>query len=167
MTIGIDASNWMGEDGFGLVAVSARWRSSDANRGRVFIVRGGGAAATQSTPADLWFAGDTGSVRPVPLRAHPVVDDGMLESDRLGRRIAHISGEVRQWWAVKSIVQVGAAVFTDAAHIESRAEPGGRDDVDVGGGLRLGLPGLDGVFRLDVGKGLRDGNTAFSFIYEL
>lgn len=167
MTIGIDASNWMGEAGFGLVAVSARLRSSDANRGRVFIVRGGGAAASESTPADLWFAGDTGSVRPALLRAHPVVDDGMLESDRLGRRIAHISGEVRQWWTVKSIVQVGVAAFADAAHVERRAEPDGRDDVDVGGGLRIGLPGLDGVFRLDVGKGLRDGDTAVSFIYEL
>ena len=120
-----------------------------------------------ATPADLWFAGDTGSVRPSLLRAHPIVDDGMLESDRLGRRIAHVSGEVRQWWTLKSVVHIGAAAFADAAHVERRAEPGGRDDVDVGGGLRSRLPGLDGVFRLDIGKGLRDGATAFSFIYEL
>jgi hypothetical protein len=142
-------------------------RSRADNRGRVFIVRGGGAAATESTPADLWFAGDTGSVRPALLRAHPIVDDGMLRSDRLGRRIAHISGEVRQWWTVKSIVQLGVAAFADAVHVEQRAEPDGRNDIDLGGGLRIGLPGLDGVFRLDVGKGLRDGSTAFSFIYEL
>jgi hypothetical protein len=32
--------------------------------------------------------------------------------------------------------------------------------------LRLGFPGLDGVFRLDLGKGLRDGSTALSFVYE-
>jgi len=167
VTAGIDASTWMGEDAFGLVSVSARFRSRDGNRGRVLIVRGGAAGATESTPADLWFAGDTGSVRPALLRAHPVVDDGRLESDRLGRRIAHVSGEVRQWWTVKSLVQVGVAAFVDAAHVERRAEPDGRNDVDTGGGLRIGLPGLDGVFRLDVGKGLRDGNTAFSFIYEL
>jgi hypothetical protein len=157
----------MGDDGFGLVSASVRFRSRDENRGRVFIVGGGGAAATGSTPADLWFAGDTGTVRPALLRAHPVVDDGRLESDRLGRRIAHVSGEARQWWTVKSILQLGVAAFADAAHVDRRAEPDGRDAKDVGGGLRIGLPGLDGVFRLDVGKGLRDGNTAFSFIYEL
>jgi len=167
LTVGIDASNWMGEDSFGLVAASVRLRSRDDHRGRVFIVRGGGAVATDSTPADLWFAGDTGNVRSSLLRAHPIVTDGMLESDRLGRRIAHVTGEVRQWWTVRSIVQVGAAVFADAANVERRAAPDSRGDVDVGGGLRLALPGLDGVFRLDLGKGLRDGSTAFSFIYEL
>ena len=167
LTVGIDASNWIGEDSFGLIAASARLRSRDDNRGRVFIVRGGGALASESTPADLWFAGDTGSVRPSLLRAHPIVDDGMLRSDRLGRRIVHVSGEVRQWWTAKAFVHIGAAVFADAAHVEGRAEPDAADDVDVGGGLRLAFPGLDGVFRLDVGKGLRDGGTAFSFIYEL
>lgn len=167
VTVGVDASNWVGEDGFGLLAVSARFRSRDVNRGRVFIVHGGGATASESTPADLWFAGDTGNVRPALLRAHPVVDDGMLESDRLGRRIVHISGEARQWWTVKSLVQVGVGVFLDAAHVERRSKPDGQGDVDAGGGLRIGLPGLDGVFRLDIGKGLRDGNTAFSFVYEL
>jgi hypothetical protein len=166
VTVGIDGSNWIGDDGFGLVAASARVRSSDANRGRVFIISGGGAAASRSTPGDLWFAGDTGNVRATLLRAHPVVDDGMLESDRLGRRIAHISGEARQWWAVKSLVHVGAAVFVDAARVERRAQPDGRADVDVGAGVRIGLPGLDGVFRVDLGKGLRDGRTALSFIYE-
>jgi hypothetical protein len=157
----------MGDDSFGLISASVRLRSRDDNLGRVFIVRGGGAFATESTPADLWFAGDTGSVRPSLLRAHPIVDDGMLRSDRLGRRIAHVSGEMRQWWTVKSFVHIGAAAFVDAAHVQQRAEPDGREDVDVGGGLRLSLPGLDGVFRLDVGKGLRDGSTAVSFIYEL
>ena len=167
VTAGIDASSWMGEDGFGLIAASVRLRSREENRGRVFIVRGGGAVATDSTPADLWFAGDTGNVRLSLLRAHPIVDDGMLESDRLGRAITYVSGEGRQWWTLKSIVHIGAAVFADAALVEKRAAPDGRNDLDVGGGLRLGLPGLDGVFRLDVGKGLRDGSTAFSFIYEL
>jgi hypothetical protein len=167
LTVGLDASNWIGDDSFGLIAASVRVRSRDDNRGRVLIVRGGGAFASDSTPADLWFAGDTGSVRPSLLRAHPIVDDGMLRSDRLGRRIAHVSGEMRQWWTVKSFVHIGAAAFVDAAHVQQRAEPDGREDVDVGGGLRLSLPGLDGVFRLDVGKGLRDGSTAVSFIYEL
>jgi hypothetical protein len=105
-------------------------------------------------------------VRPALLRAHPIVDDGRLQSDRLGRQIAHVSGEARQWWTVRSAVHVGAAAFVDAARVDHRAEADPRGDIDVGGGLRLALPGLNGVFRLDVGKGLRDGATALSFVYE-
>ncbi len=65
-----------------------------------------------------------------------------------------------------SVIQFGAGVFVDAVRVERRADEDGRGDVDVGGGLRLGFPGLDGVFRLDLGKGLRDGSTALSFVYE-
>ena len=68
--------------------------------------------------------------------------------------------------AIRSVVHLGAAVFADTARVERRATADGSGDVDLGGGLRIGLPGLAGVFRLDVGKGLRDGNTAFSFVYE-
>src|SRR4029453_5327438 len=103
---------------------------------------------------------DTGTVRPALLRAHPIVNDGRLLSERLGRQIGHVSGEVRQWWTIRSLVHVGAALFADAARVERRAIADGRGDVDVGGGIRLALPGMEGIFRLDVGKGLRDGATA-------
>jgi hypothetical protein len=164
----IDAggSGWWGQDPFGSTTVLVRVLSSDEHRGRVFVAHAGGAMATVSTPSDLWFAGDTGAVRPALLRAHPIVDDGRMESDRLGRSIAHVSGEVRQWWTIKSALHLGAAVFADAAHVARRVEPNSRGDIDVGGGIRLALPGLAGVFRLDVGKGLHDGATAVSFVYE-
>jgi hypothetical protein len=59
-----------------MIAASVRVR--DDNRGRVFIVRGGAFATAQRPP--IWFAGDTGSVRSSLLRAHPIVDGGMLQS---------------------------------------------------------------------------------------
>jgi hypothetical protein len=164
--VSIEGSSWLGDDPFGSVTTSLRLRSSDQHRGRVFLARVGGGAATAPTPPDLWFAGDTGNVRPALLRAHPLVDAGMLTSDRLGRRIAHASAEARQWWSVRSIVQIGAAVFADSARVGRRSVPDGRGDVDVGAGMRIGFPGLEGVLRLDVGKGLRDGATSFSFVYE-
>jgi hypothetical protein len=164
--LGLDGASWFGEDRFSSVSSSVRLRSSDERRGRTFIVRGGAATATSATPADLWFAGDTGTVRPALLRAHPIVDDGMLQSERLGRGIVHVSGETRQWWTVRSVIQIGAGVFVDAVRVERRSIEDGRGDVDVGGGVRLGFPGLEGVFRLDLGKGLRDGSTAVSFVYE-
>lgn len=166
LVVALDGSGWAGEDPFGAFAASLRLRSSDALRGRQFIARAGGAAVTTSTPADLWYAGDVGTVRPALLRAHPVIDDGSLLSDRLGRSIAHVSGEVRQWWTIKPAIHLGAALFADAAHVAQRAGNDSRGDVDLGGGLRLGFPGLDGVFRIDLGKGVRDGATAVSFVYE-
>ena len=39
-------------------------------------------------------------------------------------------------------------------------------DVDVGLGARLPVPGIAGNFTLDVARGLRDGRTAVSFVYE-
>ena len=68
---------------------------------------------------------------------------------------------------IRSVVHVGAAVFADAARVERRAAADGSGDVDSGAVCGSRFPGLDGVFRLDVGKGLRDGSTAFSFVYEL
>jgi hypothetical protein len=164
--VGIDGASWFGEDQFSSLAASVRLLSNQERRGRTVIVRGGAGTATSATPADLWFAGDTGTVRPALLRAHPIVNDGMLQSQRLGRGIAHVSGETRQWWTIRSVIQIGAGLFVDAVRIERGAAEEDRGDVDVGGGLRLGFPGLDGVFRFDLGKGLRDGSTAVSFVYE-
>jgi hypothetical protein len=166
LNITVDGSSWFGDDPFGTIAASMRLRSRTEQRGRVLVGRMGVGVATSSTPADLWFAGDTGKVRPMLLRAHPVIDDGALRSDRLGRRIVHFSAEAQQWWTVRSAVRVGAAVFTDAARVDRRVTSDATGDVDVGAGLRVGLPVLNGEFRLDVGKGLRDGNTAVSFVYE-
>jgi hypothetical protein len=164
--LGVDGAAWFGGDVFGSMATSVRVRSSTERRGRVLVARAGGGAVTTATPPDIWFAGDTGAVRTELLRAHPVVDDGNLQTDRLGRRIAHASGEAQRWWTARSVVQVGAAIFVDAAQVGRRAEEGRRGDFDIGCGLRIGFPGLDGVLRLDVGKGLRDGATAVSFVYE-
>jgi hypothetical protein len=166
VTVNLDGSSWLGTDPFGSMAVSLRARSRSEHRGRVFLVSSGGALATSSTPADLWFAGDTGTVRPALARAHPIVDDGMMRSERLGRAIAHVSGEARQWWTVRTLLHVGVAVFADAVRVERRAIADRRGDIDVGGGFRIAWPGLEGVFRLDLGKGLRDGATAVSFVYE-
>jgi hypothetical protein len=163
--VDLRASGWAGPDRFAVVTTSTSARSAVGRRGRVFLAQGGASVASASTPADLWFGGDTGRSGQVPLRAHPLVGDGRLRIDRMGRRIAHASVEARQWWNTASIA-VGAAAFVDLARVGRRVVPGPSDQVDVGGGLRLGLPLLDGVFRVDLAKGLRDGATALSFVYE-
>jgi hypothetical protein len=64
-------------------------------------------------------------------------------------------------------MRIAAAAFADSAGVVDRLQSGARADVDAGLGLRAALPGLPGVFRLDVGKGLRDGATAVSFVYDV
>ena len=92
--------------------------------------------------------------------------DGEMRVDRIGRQIVYTSGETQRWWAGTRRVRFGAAAFVDMARVDRRAEPRPRTDVDVGVGARLAVPGVSGVLRLDVAKGLRDGATALSFVYD-
>jgi hypothetical protein len=162
----IDAAGWSGARRFASLSASAGFRSAVAPTGRSILVRGGIGSMSADAPADLWFAGDTGRTRAALLRAHPVIEAGRLSSERIARRIAHLSIEVRQWWASGTPVRIGAAAFVDSARVTRRLAAGALGDVDTGVGLRLAVPGIGGVFRLDIAKGLADGNTAVSFVYE-
>ena len=86
--------------------------------------------------------------------------DGRLITDRLGRTIIH-GGAEAQYWRPLSRFQVAPAVFVDVVHLDRRAVPGTRDDVDVGAGMRLAGWG-GGLLRLDVARGLRDGRMRVS-----
>jgi hypothetical protein len=159
------ADAWKGTSAFGTASVEMIARTSTERAGRVLITRAGAGMATGGTPADAWFAGDTGATRAILLRAHPVIEDGELRTNQLGRRILHGSVEVQQWRRV-SLARVGAAAFLDTARVGMRLTPGARGDVDVGAGVRLALPGVGGTFRGDLARGLRDGATTLSFVYE-
>jgi len=162
----IDVTGWAGDPRFGTVEIGSSMRSSTERRGNLWLARSGLAAATVFTPRDIWFAGDTGRARGVPLRAHPLIDDGELKVERIGRRLWYSSGELQRWFANGPRVHAGAAVFLDAARVERRLDVSPRNDVDLGIGARLAVPGLTGVLRIDVAKGLRDGATAISFVYD-
>jgi hypothetical protein len=162
----LDLSAWAGEARFVTTFAAFVFRSSTARTGRVYIARAGAGAAGGQTPPDLWFAGDTGRARPVLLRAHPLVADGRFRLEQLGRRITYASAEAQHWWPARGGLRVGAAVFADSARTSGRVPGGARADVDAGAGARLAIPGVTGLFRLDLAKGLRDGRTALSFVYE-
>ena len=162
----VEASGWKAADSFGTLDVAGRVRSTTERIGHVLVARAGLGLASAVTPADLWFGGDTGRARPVPLRAHPVISDGELRVEQIGRRISYASGEVQRWWRGMPRIQVGAAAFVDVARVNRRAAPEPRTDVDLGIGARVAVPGLSGIVRVDVAKGLRDGSTALSFVYD-
>jgi hypothetical protein len=161
----IDLDAWSGDRAFGVAHARVRMRTSTVPSGWVATGIAGVGLATGGTPADLWFAGDTGLARPILLRAHPVVRDGRLRTAQLGRSVVHGSFEGQRWWRV-SLVSIGAAAFVDTARLDRRFDAGVRRDVDVGGGFRATVPGLGGVVRVDLGRGLRDGTMRVSAVFE-
>ena len=57
-------------------------------------------------------------------------------------------------------------ILRDAVRAGTRLAAGTRTDVDAGFGVRFAVPAVSGMFRADVARGLADGATAFSFVYE-
>jgi len=162
----IDLSGWKASSSFGTMDAGTTVRSRTDRRGQVFVGRAGVALASVRTPADVWFAADTGRARSVLLRAHPLMTDGQMRVEQIGRQIVYTSGETQRWWTGSARLRIGAAAFVDVARVDRRTEPIARTDVDVGIGARLAVPGVSGTVRIDVAKGLRDGATALSFVYD-
>jgi hypothetical protein len=101
------------------------------------------------------------------LRAHPLLDAGVIAGPAFGRTLFDAGVEVQRWFGGASPVRYGVASFTDAAHAARRLSGGGSSWLlDYGAGLRVKLPGADGVLRVDVARGGRDGATAFTVGWE-
>jgi hypothetical protein len=102
----------------------------------------------------------------VLLRAHPLLDDGIVGGESFGRQLWHGGVEARRWVQLSGKpVRLAPALFVDAARashgLEAIDSVDGRWQFDAGAGIRLAVPG-SGVLRIDVAHGLRDGRNAFS-----
>jgi hypothetical protein len=97
------------------------------------------------------------------LRAHPLLDDGVIRGV-FGQRLAHAGAEWRYWRGpVLRVLHMAPAVFVDAARaLRVPAFGDGRAHFDAGAGIRVAIPGA-GVLSLDLAKGLRDGATSLAF----
>jgi predicted double-glycine peptidase len=183
----LDVDTWVGDTRFSAARAIAKYRSTNRREGFVFVGSAGAGLASDGLPVVEWFAGDSGNARPgpVPLRAHGLVHDGQFfRTEQMGRAIVHGSGEGQYWFALTrpaapggtprvglaSLIEglsMGIAVFLDTARVTRRLYPGERNDADLGGGLRLGLPGGRGSVRVDYGRGLIHADNKFSFGFEL
>jgi hypothetical protein len=162
----VDANLWSGGSSYATTHINLRAQSSTDRQGLVYSVLVGVETASPMTPMNLWPAGDTGHVHGTLLRAHPVLSEGRLRVERLGRAFAHGSIEARRWWRITGPVRAAAAAFTDIGRTAWRADDEPRTDVDVGVGGRFVVAGIPGVFRADLARGLRDATTAISLLYE-
>ena len=156
------AATWQGQGAsFGRGEIAARWRATLTSVS--WRADGGYRAVTASSPALLWPGADTGHARDVLLRAHPLLDDGVIRGGVFGRRLAFGTLEVQRWATPAARpLRLAPAAFIDIARatrgLEAAVE---RTQVDAGVGLRVSLFGM-GVLRADLARGLRDGRTAFS-----
>jgi hypothetical protein len=128
------------------------------------LAAAGYAFASGSAPSSLWPGADTGHARDVLLRAHPLLDDGVIEGGVFGRRVAFGSIEGQHWLrpSAHGLLRVAPAAFLDVARASrGLATTDTRTHYDAGAGLRISLLGA-GVLRIDAARGLRDGAMALS-----
>ena len=167
MSIGIDTAAWVpigtGER-FARSAVSWTWRSSRDNSRQSWLAIGGLSATSGDAPLDLWSGAGTGSARTPLLRAHPLLDAGVLSGPVFGRRLANATVEYGYPLRVAQGTTIRLAAFVDTARAWRRMGDEHRPSwqMDVGTGIRIALPGHGGAARLDVGRGLRDGQHVLS-----
>jgi predicted double-glycine peptidase len=168
----VNATAWTSSSSFGSGGAGIHWRSSASTSGLVWLAGSGYQIASNAAPAFVWPGADTGHARDVLLRAHPLLDDGIILAPAsaangrvgvFGRRLAFANAELQRWQSVgKWPIRIAPAAFVDTARatrgFDGIATP---TQVDAGAGLRVSLLGL-GVLRVDVAHGLRDGSNALS-----
>jgi hypothetical protein len=155
--------------GFRSTQATVSYRTSTAPRGVVTLVRAGADGITTHGPRGLWPGAGEGLVRAPLLRAHPLLDGGVVAGPAFGRRLAYATVETTRWLDRPMALPIGVALFADAAHA-SRRDGGttGRPlQIDAGIGIRIRVPGGDRSLRIDYARGLRGAGQALTIGYAL
>jgi tetratricopeptide (TPR) repeat protein len=111
-------------------------------------------------PVDEMYAVGVSFDSDIPLRAHPLTRHGVIGGSPVGRSFALLNAEWRQRLLHRSLFDVGAVAFADAASVGQPAQgSASRALVDVGVGLRFSL--LAGAtLRIDQAWSLSDGRRS-------
>lgn len=165
VSIGAGASVWSPTGPgrrFGRGDLTLAWRSRD-DEATPWSVSAGVTAATAAAPLGLWPGAGTGHARSALLRAHPLLDEGVISGSAFGRRLAYGSAEYQH--PLRSDVwSLRLAAFVDAARAWDRGQQHRASllHVDAGFGLRASVPGVPGTARVDLARGVRDGALVLS-----
>jgi len=168
VAIRADADTWFTDPstpGFSSGTLRASWTSPLVISGWSFAAATGLQHVTAAAPLALWPGAGDGHERGELLRAHPMLDDGVLNvtsETAFGRTLAFGNAEALRWVDTRWPVGIGIATFADVAHASERADGSSIAQVDVGAGIRLRLPGAPHALRIDVAHGLRDGANALT-----
>jgi hypothetical protein len=167
VSVGIHAEGWTPAGSgrrFATGRLSSAWRSTVSHDRPSWSVTLGLVTATATAPLDLWPGAGVGHARVPLLRAHPLLDAGVITGEVFGRQLAHGTVEYQHPLLRSPAGTLQLAVFGDTARAWRRlgtTEPSPLH-ADVGAGLRLALPGKGGALRVEAARGLRDKRMAFS-----
>jgi hypothetical protein len=171
LALGAEAATWMSlKNGapFGAGGLSLKWCSSGLERCDAWRGRLGISSTTSEAPLALWSGAGTGYGRAPLLRAHPLLNGGVVAGRVFGRTLVHGTIERQAWPWKLGPLQLGWALFVDGA----KPWDTGRASripwqVDGGTGLRLRGLGMKGQLRIDAARGFDDGNSAVSIGWEI
>jgi hypothetical protein len=163
----IRTGTWVGQLTTWSYAIRSEWRSRIRNEGDVWLARAEEVHAANDAPLALWPGAGTGQGREGLLRAHPLLDDGIVRDATFGRHLIDGGVEGRRWMQLSGKpVRLAPAIFLDLARAYQTLDPHTeRWQADLGAGLRITVPG-SGILRVDIAHGLADGRTAFSMGWE-
>ena len=154
---------WIGKSRAIRATTEARL-SADLFTGRGTL-RAGWEAVHGDTPGFIIPGAGDGNIRRPLLRAHPLIQDGMISvrnGQIVARRLVFGTAEWTRPLARVFVASIEGAAFVDGAYgrqlIDGRLR--GRQ-IDAGVGLRVRAPGAP-TFRLDIARGLRDGEWALT-----
>jgi hypothetical protein len=162
----LEGSAWPSSAGtFGAGTLSVAWR---AGRADAFSLRarGGFDAASARAPLDLWPGAGGGHARAPRLRAHPLLDDGVIAGGVFGQRLAHAGVDAGRTLLARRLLRLDAVAFVDAARAWRSLSGDRRLHIDAGFGVRLRGPSDAGAIAVDVARGLRDGRAALTIGWE-
>lgn len=166
LALGAEMANWTSLTNgapFGAGGLSLRWSLRGLERCDAAQGRFGICSATSEAPLALWSGAGTGSGRTPLLRAHPLLNGGIMEGRAFGRSLAYGTIERQAWPWKLGPLQIGWAVFVDGAKPWDTGRARGTPwQVDGGTGLRLRGLGTAGQLRIDAAHGFEDGNSAVS-----
>ena len=150
---------------FSAAGATAAARSSAEPRGWVLAGKAGAQWVSDLAPMGLWPGAGTGHAREPLLRAHPLLEDGIIDvtgASAFGRTLAFGGLEVQRWLERPALAHVAAAGFVDVARASRQAGAATPGQVDLGLGMRVRMPGSAGLLRIDVARGMRDGARALT-----
>lgn len=152
---------------FHQAGIRAAFRSSRSTDGWVYRADAGVEGASDHAPLAVWPGAGEGRAREPLMRAHPLLDGGAIDlADRsvFGKTLIDTHAEAQRWIASAAPVRFAVAVFGDLARASRRRPPapGSMTQVDAGGGVRVRIPGAEGVLRVDIAHGVRDGADALT-----
>jgi len=171
LAIGADATTWIAAGsrdsnrGFSAIGVHARVRTPAA-RTWGYDATAGAVRVGDQAPLSEWGGAGEGRARANLLRAHPLLDGGAIDvgaDSQFGRTLRYASVEGLRWLEGSPFVRVAVAAFVDVARASRRIiASDGVMQTDVGAGVRLRIPGAQGLLRIDLAHGLRDGANALT-----